>query len=212
MKPAGKLPVRENRPLGFDAAGAGNRSTVRLVRHSQRKRGATDRLNLRGNGASPRPSLDEGESRNGLGISQHRANIDQMLWARRRRRRSGQPSTVCRDRRTSDNSLFRASFAGCGKPHAFCQWRWTVTVSQAIIDETLDVTGQEVRCSYTGPRAMPRVEIRLPWKSECHWLSAGLKTNPGAAIRAESAPHTITFCFRPQPGGIGQFCKNASTC
>jgi hypothetical protein len=37
-----------------DEAGAGNRLTVRLVRHSQRKRGATDRLNLRSNGASPR--------------------------------------------------------------------------------------------------------------------------------------------------------------
>ena len=38
-----------------DVAGAGNRFTVRLVRHSQRKRGATDRPDLRNNGASPRP-------------------------------------------------------------------------------------------------------------------------------------------------------------
>src|SRR6516225_7539458 len=38
-----------------DVAGAGNRLTVRLVRHSQRKRGATDRPDLRSNGASPRP-------------------------------------------------------------------------------------------------------------------------------------------------------------
>src|SRR5258708_3626953 len=38
-----------------DVAGAGNQLTVRLVRHSQRKRGATDRPNLRSNGASPRP-------------------------------------------------------------------------------------------------------------------------------------------------------------
>ncbi|MGI8745885.1 MAG: hypothetical protein ACR2NN_25565, partial [Bryobacteraceae bacterium] len=34
-------------PAGFDVAGAGNQLTVRLVRHSQRKRGATDRPGLR---------------------------------------------------------------------------------------------------------------------------------------------------------------------
>ena len=39
-----------------DVAGAGNQFTVRLVRHSQRKRGATDRPDLRNYGASPRPS------------------------------------------------------------------------------------------------------------------------------------------------------------
>src|SRR5215472_6011206 len=38
-----------------DVAGAGNPLTVRIVRHSQRKRGATDRPNLRSKGASPRP-------------------------------------------------------------------------------------------------------------------------------------------------------------
>src|SRR3954467_13081861 len=38
-----------------DVAGAGNQVTVRLVRHSQRKQGATDRPDLRNNGASPRP-------------------------------------------------------------------------------------------------------------------------------------------------------------
>jgi hypothetical protein len=32
----------------FEEAGAGNGPTVRLVRHSQRKRGATDRPDLRG--------------------------------------------------------------------------------------------------------------------------------------------------------------------
>ena len=44
-----------NPPATFDVAGAGNQLTVRLVRHSQRKRGATDRPNLRSHGASPRP-------------------------------------------------------------------------------------------------------------------------------------------------------------
>src|SRR5580692_6779307 len=39
---------------GFDAAGTGNGLTVQLVRHSQRKRGATDRLDLR----STAPVLD----------------------------------------------------------------------------------------------------------------------------------------------------------
>src|SRR5262249_10646120 len=36
-----------------DVAGAGDGFTVGLVRHSQRKRGATDRLDLRNYGASP---------------------------------------------------------------------------------------------------------------------------------------------------------------
>src|SRR5712692_4187095 len=44
-----------NPPATCDVAGAGNQLTVRIVRHSQRKRGATDRPNLRSNGASPRP-------------------------------------------------------------------------------------------------------------------------------------------------------------
>jgi len=45
-KRAGK-PIAGNRHDGFEVAGAGNQLTVRLVRHSQRKRGATDRQNLR---------------------------------------------------------------------------------------------------------------------------------------------------------------------
>jgi hypothetical protein len=50
-------PSAGNLHAGFDEAGAGNRLTIRLVRHSQRKRGATDRLNLRG----PAPVLDPTE-------------------------------------------------------------------------------------------------------------------------------------------------------
>jgi hypothetical protein len=42
-----------------DAAGAGTQLTVRIMRHSQRKRGATDRPDLRSNGASPRPYRPE---------------------------------------------------------------------------------------------------------------------------------------------------------
>lgn len=48
VKQAGK-PSAGNPHAGFDVAGTGNRPTVRLVRHSQRKRGVTDRLSLRGN-------------------------------------------------------------------------------------------------------------------------------------------------------------------
>src|SRR3954469_7668344 len=40
-------PSAGNLHAGCDAAGAGNGFTVRLLRHSQRKRGATDRLALR---------------------------------------------------------------------------------------------------------------------------------------------------------------------
>ena len=47
MKQAGK-PSAGNPHAGFDVAGAGDRLTVRLVRHSQRKRGAMDRPDLRG--------------------------------------------------------------------------------------------------------------------------------------------------------------------
>ena len=46
VKHTGK-PSAGNLPAGFDEAGTGNRRTIRLVRHSQRKRGAIDRLNLR---------------------------------------------------------------------------------------------------------------------------------------------------------------------
>jgi hypothetical protein len=52
-KRAGK-PIAGNRHDGFEVAGAGTQLTVWLMRHSQRKRGATDRLNLR----SMAPVLD----------------------------------------------------------------------------------------------------------------------------------------------------------
>jgi hypothetical protein len=52
-KQAGK-PIAGNRHDGFEVAGAGTQLTVRLVRHSQRKRGATDRPTLR----SMAPVLD----------------------------------------------------------------------------------------------------------------------------------------------------------
>ena len=56
-KRAGK-PIAGNRHDGFEVAGAGNQLTVRLVRHSQRKRGATDRLNLRSVAPVLDPTLD----------------------------------------------------------------------------------------------------------------------------------------------------------
>jgi hypothetical protein len=46
MKETGK-PSAGDLHAGFDAAGAGNQLTVWLMRHSQRKRRATDRPNLR---------------------------------------------------------------------------------------------------------------------------------------------------------------------
>ena len=46
--------ARESRTLRADVAGAGNGLTVRLVRHSHRKRGETDRPRLR----STAPALD----------------------------------------------------------------------------------------------------------------------------------------------------------
>ena len=52
-KQTGK-PIAGNRHDGFEEAGAGNQLTVELVRHSQRKRGATDRPDLR----SMAPVLD----------------------------------------------------------------------------------------------------------------------------------------------------------
>src|SRR6266513_5526052 len=45
-KQAGK-PSAQNGHARFEAAGTENQLTIRLVRHSQRKRGATDRLDLR---------------------------------------------------------------------------------------------------------------------------------------------------------------------
>src|SRR5664280_3012406 len=56
-KQTGK-PIAGNRHDGFDEAGAGNQLTVWLLRHSQSKRGATARLNLR----SVAPVLDPTKS------------------------------------------------------------------------------------------------------------------------------------------------------
>ena len=44
----------------FDEAGAGDGLTVELVRHSQRKRGATDRLHLRSTAPAPDPTDERG--------------------------------------------------------------------------------------------------------------------------------------------------------
>src|SRR6266403_2653263 len=71
-KRAGK-PIAGNRHDGFEVAGTGTQLTVWLVRHSQRKRGVTDRLNLR----SMAPVLDptSGKQRGGsmpLVIMRHR--------------------------------------------------------------------------------------------------------------------------------------------
>ena len=52
-KQTGK-PIAGNRHDGFDEAGAGNQFTVWLLKYSQRKRGATARLDLR----SVAPVLD----------------------------------------------------------------------------------------------------------------------------------------------------------
>src|SRR6516225_4170086 len=52
-KQTGK-PIAGNRHDGFEVAGAGTQLTVRLLRPSQRKRGATARRNLR----SMAPALD----------------------------------------------------------------------------------------------------------------------------------------------------------
>ena len=62
-KLAGK-PIAGNRHDGFEEAGAGTQLTVRLLRHSQRKRGATDRRNLRSMALAldpTRPSQDCGD-------------------------------------------------------------------------------------------------------------------------------------------------------
>src|SRR5947209_14064469 len=58
-KETGK-PSARNSHAGFDAAGTGNRLTDRLVRHSQRKRGATDRSVLRGTAPVLDPTLGGG--------------------------------------------------------------------------------------------------------------------------------------------------------
>jgi len=58
MKSTGK-PSAGNPHAGLDAAGAGNQFTARLVRHSQRKRGATARPGLR----SMAPVLDPTDER-----------------------------------------------------------------------------------------------------------------------------------------------------
>ena len=50
-----RKPSAGNPHAGFDVAGIGNQFTVRLLRHSQRKRRATARPNLQTRSPSPRP-------------------------------------------------------------------------------------------------------------------------------------------------------------
>jgi hypothetical protein len=56
-------PSAGNLHAGFDEAGTGNRLTIRLVRHSQRKQGATDRPSLRGAAPALDPTKDERKKR-----------------------------------------------------------------------------------------------------------------------------------------------------
>src|SRR3954452_17351156 len=58
-------PSAGNLHAGCDAAGAGNGFTVRLVRHSQRKQGATDRLDLRNTAPVLDPTLRQYQGRFG---------------------------------------------------------------------------------------------------------------------------------------------------
>ena len=58
-KQAGK-PSARNGHARFDVAGAENQLTIRLMRHSQRKRGATDRSNLRSLASVLDPTFREG--------------------------------------------------------------------------------------------------------------------------------------------------------
>src|SRR6266704_4160505 len=58
-KQAGK-PIAGNRHDGFEVAETGNRLTVRILRHSQRKRGAPARLNLRSTAPVFDPTRDRG--------------------------------------------------------------------------------------------------------------------------------------------------------
>src|SRR5437762_12164949 len=58
-------PSAGNPHAGCDVAGAGNGFTVWLLRHSQRKRGETDRPDLRKHRASPRPDRAVSTDSNG---------------------------------------------------------------------------------------------------------------------------------------------------
>src|SRR5215470_11698881 len=64
MKQPGK-PSAGNPHAGFDVAGAENRLTVWLVRHSQRKRGAMDRPDLRGDWRQSSTLLMSGDGKRG---------------------------------------------------------------------------------------------------------------------------------------------------
>src|ERR1700674_1617080 len=79
-KQAGK-PSAGNPHAGFDVAGTGNRPTVRLVRHSQRKRGATDRLNLRGNRRQSSTLLMSGEGKRARAVALGTAPfLESTIW------------------------------------------------------------------------------------------------------------------------------------
>jgi hypothetical protein len=64
-KQTGK-PSARNGHARFEAAGAENQLTIRLVRHSQRKRGATDRSNLKSLASVLDPTFREGNGNVGI--------------------------------------------------------------------------------------------------------------------------------------------------
>ena len=77
-------PSAGNLHAGFDEAGTGNRLTIRLVRHSQRKRGATDRPSLRGMAPVLDPTKDGRKKRRrtwGLTMSLDTPRCVQQLQA-----------------------------------------------------------------------------------------------------------------------------------
>ena len=90
VKRTGK-PSAGNPHAGFDAAGAGNQLTVRLVRHSQRKRGATDRPDLRSERRQSSTLLSGGR------------------WSARKRTTSD-PTKACRD--PEDDKFLAAATEG----------------------------------------------------------------------------------------------------
>jgi hypothetical protein len=74
-------PSAGNRHARCDVAGTGNGLTVRLVRHSQRKRGATDRPDLRGTAPVLDPTFPQAPHPSSLSLKEEKTTKKDQLSA-----------------------------------------------------------------------------------------------------------------------------------
>src|SRR5580704_7436011 len=114
MKETGK-PSAGNLHAGFDVAGAGNQLTVWLMRHSQRKRRATDRPNLRSVAPVLDPTLEGWTGASPSGYSVYRDYTEAQCSVRTWRLQALGILTLEPERLKNRSTTTRERIAGDGK-------------------------------------------------------------------------------------------------